>query len=845
MLKLSALKLRRRTVVLLAALAIATACYFHFSIFLGRPITHPLQFSEEGLGFQDYLTRKRMHYTRYDFSLKENFTARHDLAAFAKKPKLQKCMDFFRFMDEVYPQWETSKLEHHVYDKSATRKYNCFQENVKFIVKDKILKNDPKPDEITDEDKAKWNRWFELRVEQLLATENEMADTMSIIRMFGHCFLQDPVAHSLGEAKDVYDRYLRKVTPFFANRLGYFDGPSEVKLFPDAPPFQDTNIVDYYHTNMKGRGIVISGSTKYSRDIVKLIRLLRALNNKLPIQIIYRSDMLIRSKEAVNHAATADIDDLFGPHLSDARLLEKVLPDIDCVKDAAALGITYPKQHVTYINIQPTMLSLSTRDFKGYNNKILALFFNTFEEVLLLDADTVPLILPEDYFQIDEYVKTGAHFFRDRSLKDSNDWIETNYFTKLMPHRHNEIDMALGIKPVTEHTLNNPYLRGWRHSQEAGLIAFDRKRHFTSLLALLPLLMWKEPVRLSIWGDKEMYWLLMLIVGDEDYAFNKYGAASVGTILDKSLMLYNRTKAAEVCLSHPGHVGSDGRLLWLNSGFSYCKKNGYARDQKKFPYSAYGGRDELMRLYEGPLRIENAVVPPDLPPLRPVGSPASIEKETQFVIAAKSRKKDVDDMDVDQIDAYNPQKGWVKSSCCSNYHYCAYTLIESYDNTGELDESGLLFTYTPIERKRYDLLGKVWLTGKKNLLPQKLAEDKEKERQEKEAKEKEAKEKAEKEAKEKAEQEKKEKAEKDKKEKAVQTQENQKADGEKNMHNMRVFDHHGNIVAQPQWFTQIRSEYQSIGEEIAFYDAIEEVGEEFAKQYTLTASRQATPTTST
>ena len=80
----------------------------------------------------------------------------------------------------------------------------------------------------------------------------------------------------------------------------------------------------------------------------------------------------------------------------------------------------------------------------------------------------------------------------------------------------------MGVEPVTAHTLNNPYMKGWRHCQEAGLVMLDRKRHFRSLLTLFPLSIWKEPIKSLIWGDKEMYWLAMSIAGDEDYTLNHH-----------------------------------------------------------------------------------------------------------------------------------------------------------------------------------------------------------------------------------------------------------------------------------------------------------------------------------
>ncbi|KAF8002074.1 hypothetical protein HF325_003039 [Metschnikowia pulcherrima] len=223
---------------------------------------------------------------------------------------------------------------------------------------------------------------------------------------------------------------------------------------------------------------------------------------------------------------------------------------------------------------------------------------------------------------------------------DRNDWIETNYFAKLMPHSSYELDMIMGIKPVTNHTLNNLYMKGWRHHQEAGLVMLNKRRHFRSLLTLLTLTLWGEPVKSLIWGDKEMYWLAMSMAGDEDYTFNQYGAASVGELtLQNDLKHYNNTAASELCSSHPGHVSADGQLLWINSGFSYCKKNGYARDKLRFPFSAFEDKEDVKSLYENPLKIRHAILPPELPTLRkPDGSP-DLSQELRFTFDIKKEKK--------------------------------------------------------------------------------------------------------------------------------------------------------------------------------------------------------------
>lgn len=776
-------------------------CYWHFSGMKVGQLSHMLDFTVPGFIAADDEARSTMHFTNYKHLDTQNFTkyVGGDLAKFSEKTLEKKCKAYFDYMDTAHPLWHVSLFSGQLYDKLLVKKANFFAEGYKKLSKQK--KNEGSdPDVFTREDNELLNKNFNDRLSKTMALETEMADTMSVIRAFGHCFYGSESVPDL--LQKIYAQYSRKMIPFFHPKLPTFDGthiPRTTNQFPGKPYFTDgDDLLDYYRNNLNGRGIVISGATRYSRDIIKLIRVLRALNNELPIQIVYRSDLLIKSKQSIMGAGTVDLKDLLSSSYSDIRLLHKVFQELNITVEAEQRGLKFPKQDITFIDVQPALQRLQKADFSGYNNKIIALFFNTFEEVMLFDADTVPMVSPQKMFELKEYQDKGAYFFRDRSLRDSNDWLETNYFSKLMPHKTDDIDMALGIRPVTDHTLRNEYMRGWRHMQEAGLLVLDRKRHFSASLVLFPLLLWGEPVKSSIWGDKEMYWLAMSIAGDEDYAFNKYSAASIGLVTPvNEHKLYNNTISSEVCSSHPGHIYEDGKLLWLNSGFLYCKKNGYLRDQSKFPFSQFGG-EVLQKLYEEPLKVRNAIVPPGLPSLRGSDSPPDLKAEIENIMKWKLRKKDVDELPANQIGAYNPHKGWVKSPCCSNYYYCAYNAIQSYNKPGTIDDSGVVFTFSKEDQTMFDILGKVWVTGIKNMMynhPSNEEVPESKNDGEKSST--------------KALEPSKDTSNKDGKKDTMSlneetldgdsTQETGKAQGTENYSNTRVLDHWGKILLQPSW----------------------------------------------
>lgn len=706
-------KLHKRVVVLL--ITILVFALGGFQVHRYRISRNPAFLSL--MAEEDLALRETFHYPNFSYTLADKFsvTFKGNWQAFSSESKANKCLKFFEFLDSADPDWELRKNLGNGYDKNIVRKLNFMSNEFKKLAQRRTNEGHPDPDKITREDQDNASRLFEEKLAKSMAMEQNMADSTTVLRIFGHCFYGKERLEMDDKLRDIYRRYNKKICPFADSDVAHFEvGNSLFTHNPSDPNFHNgDDVLDYSYRNLKGSGIVISAASRYSRDIVKFIHLLRALGNKLPIQLVYRSDLLAKARKSLMSAAYSTKEELLGEQLSSHKVLKQLFPNLD-ITTAEFKDREFPIQDITFINAHPAISGKS--DFTHYSSKIIALFFSTFENVLLFDADTVPLVPPQTFLEMKEFTDTGAYFFRDRSLRDSNDWVETNFFSKLMPHNSSPLDMAMGVKPVTDHTMGNTYMTGWRHHQEAGLVVIDKKRHFSSLFGLFALALWGEPIKSLIWGDKEMYWLAMSIMGDEDYTFNKYSAASVGDVSEIQNKLYNNTKAVEVCSSHPGHVSKDGVLLWINSGFSFCKKNSFVRDQKHFPFSTFL-REVLEKMYDEPLHIRLAVVPPDLPVLRPVTSPPDQTVELSTLLQFKKRRKDIDEQDeLRQISTFNPQKGWIKQPGCLAYYYCAYDAVESYSRAGDLDTSGSLFTFTDQQRREYDFLGVIWSSGVKQVI---------------------------------------------------------------------------------------------------------------------------------
>lgn len=672
--------------------------------------------------------RRDFHYTNFLYLGYNNFTKAFngDLDRIKQVPLKDKCNVYFNQFLQHNPEWKLTTRNSPVdrFDKSSDKKQSFFKEQQRKL-EDRFNKEHRGSDEkfvLTREDNKTILEQFNKNVAKSKAIMHEMADVTTLLRVYGKCF----IGQELDEGqKTTFNDLSNRFFPFLTNKLPLFkvqgedrftgwpvlkeDGSTEYKTDLDGD-----NYIEFVYKHSRGKGIVISAATRHAKDIMKLVKILRALNNELPIQIMHKGDITKRSLEWIESAATVDVEELLNPSLDPND--ESYMPELKLLESYKDYGSYFPKQNLQFVNIANCISKQYKYHFPGYSNKILAVFFSTFNDVLLLDADTVPLVSPKEFFESQEYQRSGTYYFQDRSLRDTNDFIETNFFTTLFPANEKSIDTLFDIPRITEKTLNNKYMTGWRHYQEAGVVAFNKRQHYVGLLMMFPLLLWTEPVQSSIWGDKELYWLALSAAGDENYEFNPVAGASIGekTVL-QNRKFYPNSPSNEVCSTHPGHVNKDGKLLWINSGFGYCKKNGSFRDRVKFPLSTFN-KDELHQLFNSPLQIRAAIVPPDLPRFREPGNPINGEPEEQFRKTWKFRNKDIDEINenlpygaqrTEFITEWGPQKGWVKNSICFGYYYCAYDKVQSYSSEKEFDE-GKLYEFDEDSVKRYNYLSKVW-----------------------------------------------------------------------------------------------------------------------------------------
>ncbi|GMM33211.1 hypothetical protein DASC09_005360 [Saccharomycopsis crataegensis] len=356
----------------------------------------------------------------------------------------------------------------------------------------------------------------------------------------------------------------------------YYEYP-ESNIGSLIPKSEDNCWVNKFRSQMNGRGIVLSASDSHFDDLVALLKILRVLNNHLPIQIIHKGDLDPKFQKLLVQVARDELSE--ESKIQD--LHKQYHKHLEYVTDGP-VDLSYPKQEIWFVDTSESVAEDYRQFFDAYSNKYLALIFNSFDEILLMDTDTIPFVSPNTFFQSPHYKNSGTYFFKDRLAEDFILAEDIQLFKKLLPTIYDEI--FFGIPETTSKTLSSRLfsIHNFKHLMESGIMAYSRSTHFSGMFAAVQIRLWEKLMGEKVWGDKETYWIGMAMMGDETYEFNANGAGAIlGTNSTSNLI----TKPAagrsgysyqvRACSVQPAHIADhdNATLLWINSGFKNCKKS--------------------------------------------------------------------------------------------------------------------------------------------------------------------------------------------------------------------------------------------------------------------------------
>lgn len=431
---------------------------------------------------------------------------------------------------------------------------------------------------------------------------------------------------------------------------------------------------------LNGKGIVLSISDGHVDDTVKLIHLLRALNNHYPIQIVYFDEINDDSKTKLVNAARNKMIDL----PQSFQKVTQYFPEDYIHNEDGGL----PKQEIWFVNVYHAIHHNYRKKFGGFSNKFLATVFNSFEEFMLLDADSVLVQNPEYFFNLAGYIKRGAYFFKDRTAAEFRPQSDGKFFQKITPSVLDKLMFDIPI--ITSKTLGREFFEGMKHYMESGLVLINRSVHFNSVMTMVQMNLFK-PVTDRVYGDKEIFWLGFIANGDEEFHFNKYFAAAIGTETPDDERVSTPgdapPKGREVCSAHPGHINGEDEqsLLWFNSGYQFCSKNVNFKEEvaKQERLKSIKDANTLKQYYENPIPLRHAVIPPF---------------KNKWEMTCKNTVGE-------------PDHGWRKDKgYCRSYLWCAYSSIGgTTKDGGDNTQEGQIFEFDQKSVDLFQYYGDIWV----------------------------------------------------------------------------------------------------------------------------------------
>ena len=338
----------------------------------------------------------------------------------------------------------------------------------------------------------------------------------------------------------------------------------------------------------KGKGIVTTMNLKHIPFFGRHLRVLDKLGNKLPIQVI------------------------IVPKEFDTNLFGNIFM------------MSHPtQQQVSVVDLRGVLDEKFVEECEDpFLFKWFAALFNTFEEELLIDADTVLFEPTTSYFDISEYKRTGIYMYRDRSLPVNHTAKCSDYMFRLEPSQEEVELFGTRLQYDRNYVLKNEttdvggivytrFMMDYQHNNlESGVVVLHKRKKLGGLL-VGSLINFVPVLNQCGYGDKEFFWLGQLYAG-ESYAINPYAGGALGT-LDYASDEKRGIHQYKACSVQIAHLNSQGKLSWVNGGLQRCKVFPCGkRDLEKRPdyfMPELSTAEQVMRYYQGALPIKGLAIP--------------------------------------------------------------------------------------------------------------------------------------------------------------------------------------------------------------------------------------------
>lgn len=352
-----------------------------------------------------------------------------------------------------------------------------------------------------------------------------------------------------------------------------------------SPQEFNSNFFANWRKIASGRGIVLSAKPDDIDMLRQQLSVWKELGNKYPIQVVHKGGELTRDNE-----------------ISLKQFAEETDQNIYIVDAGPVLDKNFADEHIT-----------------KFHNKWVGVLFNTFEEYIMVDADTVPFISAEDFFESENFKKSGMRMWRDRTL--TNRHIREHcpdLALKLEPslEEHRILGTTLRFKLLDpdlkqektseERAFNQMRTNLALHHVDSGLVVINKKEKLHSLL-LSEFFQNHALFRRCSYGDKELFWYAAFSA-NTDYVIEPEDAATIG-----KLEYSEKDRRYSICAIQMAHTDSNDQLLWTNTGLRNCKIPEVAKkdfdENPKMMTEKYGSLEVMKISYHAPLQIDGYLIP--------------------------------------------------------------------------------------------------------------------------------------------------------------------------------------------------------------------------------------------
>lgn len=491
---------------------------------------------------------------------------------FAKKPLAEKCYFYFERLHAYNPNWWTSPKLGTEYTHENLQKsedlvhmniYNhCFMGNA------------------TGSDPTAY--------EKLHVLFNNI-DTRVYPYLSGKLPLFQHWTGSIHVGPPLLEAYPQNVAESVIDESTFAYDPSQLKTWESSSIYpKDKPFWNHYKDKLNNVGIVLSVNDALVEETMALLSLLRTLNNELPIEFLHRGDLSSLNKYRLFQVARA-------------------------IKAPTTLS-TFPKQDIWFVDVSFCLSDNYQNEFPKFFNKMLAYGFNSFKTMIMLDTDVVLFQTPASLLDTSQFKQSGTLFFKDRNVDMHMSAAYIDFLKNTSP---NYIDSFIfGLIPVREETWEGEYFKErYFHYMESGVVVVNRDKYWNAVILSLHL-SFIQSTMIGSWGDKEHFWVSMLLSGLDDYKFDDYWTASVGSPIRNE----DGVKYHKICSAHPSHVLSDNNeLSWINSGIINCPKVSHQLASKDFdllkeisnPHGrSFANVQELEKFYTTPIAFDAFIIPP-------------------------------------------------------------------------------------------------------------------------------------------------------------------------------------------------------------------------------------------